>query len=137
MPFEVKWYVEGRVSTARDWGEFTLEEMKASNVLSLEHIRGGKAPVHLLIDTRAINTLPTSFIPMLKEIEVFRQEPNMGWTVMVTNSSLLQFFGVLSSNQLKMPFRAVGNYEEANALLKRVDPTLADLLPEKWLVEPI
>src|SRR5262249_19631636 len=57
MAFEVKWYVEGRVSTARDWGEFTLEEMKASNVISLEHIRTGTPPVHLLIDTRAISKL--------------------------------------------------------------------------------
>ena len=132
MAFEVKCYVEGRVSMARDWGEFTLDELKASNVISLEHIRGGTPPVHLLLDTRAINKLPRSFLPMLKEIEAFRHEPNMGWTIMVTNSSLLHFFGVLSSNLIKQPFSAVGTFEEANTLLKRVDPTLATLLPEKW-----
>jgi len=134
MPFEVKWYIEGRVSSTRDWGEFTIEEMRESNVISLEHIRNGTPPVHLLIDTRAIGKLPGSFVPMLKEIEAFRHEPNMGWTIMVTNSSLLHFFGVLSSNLIKQPFSAVSSYEEANALLKKVDPTLADLLPEKWEV---
>ena len=44
MPFEVKWYVEGRVSSARDWGDLTLEEMRQSNVISLEHIRTGTPP---------------------------------------------------------------------------------------------
>lgn len=136
MPFEVKWYLEGRVSTARDWGEITIEEMRESNKLSLEHIRNGTPPVHLLLDTRAIDKLPRSFVPMLKEIEAFRQEPNMGWTVMVTNSSLLHFFGVLSSNLIMMPFRAVATYAEANDVLEKIDPTLAGLLPEKWGVEP-
>ena len=132
MPFEVKWYVEGRVSIGRDWGDLTIEEMRASNEMTLQHVRAGTPPVHLLIDTREIGKLPGSFVPMLKEIEAFRHEPHMGWTIMVTNNSLLHFFGVLSSNLIKMPFRAVTTYEEANTLLKKVDPTLADVLPEKW-----
>jgi hypothetical protein len=137
MPFESKWYVENRVSAVRDWGELTLEEMRESNKIFLDHIRNGKPPVHLIVDTRAITKMPGSFIPMLKEIEVFRHEPNMGWTIMVTNSSVLHFFGVLSSNMLKMPLRAVSSYQEANEVLKRVDPTLADVLPEKWETESI
>lgn len=136
MPFETKWYVEGRVTSARDWGEVTVDDMRASNAITLENIRNGTPPVHLLLDTRSIRSLPRSFVPMLKEIEVFRHEPNMGWTVMVTNSSLLHFFGVLSSNLIKMPFRAVSSYEEANALLERVDPSLAGLLPKAPEIEP-
>lgn len=130
MPSETKWYVEGRVSSARDWGELTVEEMRETNRVFLEHIRSGTPPVHLLIDTSAISKLPKSFIPMLKEIEAFRHEPNMGWTVMVTNNSLIHFFGTLSSNLLKMPFKAVSSYDEVNALLRRVDPSLEGLLPE-------
>ena len=137
MPFEVKWYLEGRVSAVRDWGAFTIEEMQESNVISLEHIRSGTPPVHLLIDTRAVDKLPRSFRPMLNEIESFRHEPNMGWTIMITDSSLLHFFGVLSSNLIKMPFRAVSSYAEANAVLERVDPSLAGLLPENWVTEPV
>lgn len=135
MPSETKWYVEGRVTSARDWGQLTVEEMRETNRVFLEHIRSGTPPVHLLIDTRAISKLPSSFIPMLKEIEAFRHEANMGWTVMVTNSSLIHFFGTLSSNLLKMPFKAVSSYSEVNALLSRVDPTLEGLLPKKWEVE--
>lgn len=131
MPFEVTWYVAGRVSLGRDWGDHTLEEMQASNRISLEHIRSGTPPVHLLFDTLAVTSLPKSYLPMLREIESFRHEPNMGWTVMITNSSVLHFFGVLSSNLIKQPFIAVKSYEEAHAVLRRVDPTLAALLPEK------
>jgi hypothetical protein len=136
MPYEVKWYVEGRVSYARDWGDHTLEEMQATNRIFLEHIRGGTPPVHLVIDTRAITRLPRSFLPMLREIDTFRHEANMGWTVMVTHSALLHLFGVLSSNLIRMPFRAVNNYEEANAWLQHVDPTLVGVLPENWEVVP-
>ncbi len=130
MPFEVTWYVEGRVSLGRDWGDHTLEEMQASNRISLEHIRSGKPPVHLMFDTLEVTSLPKSYLPMLREIESFRHEPNMGWTIMITHSSVLHFFGVLSSNLIKQPFTAVKSYEEANAVLRRVDPTLAGLLPE-------
>jgi hypothetical protein len=130
MPFEVTWYVEGRVSLARDWGAHTLEEMQASNRISLEHIRGGQRPVHLLFDTLGVTSLPKSYLPMLREIELFRHEPNMGWTVMITHSSVLHFFGVLSSNLIKQPFAAVKNYEEAHAVLQRVDPTLVGYLPK-------
>ena len=132
MPSEVKWYVENRVSITRDWGDLTLEDMRESNAVALENIRQGTPPVHLLLDTRAVGKLPGSFVPMLKEIESFRHEKNMGWTIMVTHSSLLHFFGVLSANLIKMPFSAVSSFEEANTLLKKVDPTLADRLPEKW-----
>lgn len=131
MPFEVTWYVEGRVSLGRDWGHHTLEEMQESNRISLAHIRSGKPPVHLMFDTLEVTRLPKSYIPMLREIESFRHEPNMGWTIMITHSSVLHFFGVLSSNLIKMPFAAVKSYEEANAVLRRVDPTLEGLLPEK------
>jgi hypothetical protein len=128
MPFESKWYIESRVSMVRDYGEITLDEMRASNQIFLEHIRTGKPPVHLLIDTRDIVKMPNSFVPMLKEIEAFRHEPNMGWTIMVTNNSLMRFFGTLSSNLIKMPFHAVKNYEEANQVLARVDSSLVNAL---------
>jgi hypothetical protein len=128
MPFDSKWYVENRVSLVRDYGEVTLEEMRTSNQIFLAHIRAGTPPVHLLIDTRAVTKMPNSFVPMLKEIEAFRHEPNMGWTIMVTNNSLMRFFGTLSSNLIKMPFHAVKNYEEANEVLARVDPTLVSAL---------
>ncbi len=128
MPFESKWYIENRVSLVRDLGEITLDEMHASNQIFLEHIRAGKPPVHLLIDTRDVTKMPGSFVPMLKEIEAFRQEPNMGWTIMVTNNSLMRFFGTLSSNLIKMPFHAVKTYEEANQVLAKVDPSLVNAL---------
>ena len=94
------------------------------------HWKTGTPPVHLMFDTLGVTKLPRSYIPMLREVEMFRHEPNMGWTVMITHSSVLNLFGVLSSNLIKMPFTAVKSYEEANAFLLRIDPTLAGLLPE-------
>lgn len=128
MPFESKWYIENRVSMVHDIGEVTLEEMHATNQIFLEHIRSGQPPVHLLIDTRAMTKMPGTFVPMLKEIEAFRHEPNMGWTIMVTNNSVMRFFGTLSSNLIKMPFHAVKTYEEANQVLAKVDPSLVNVL---------
>ncbi len=136
MPFETKWYVPERIVTAYNWGVLTLEEMRATNVELLAMIRTGKAPVHLLIDTRDVTKMPSSFIPMLKEIEPFRNEANTGWSVMVTNSSLMHFFGLLSSNLVKSPYGAVKTYEEANALLERIDPSLQGLLPQNWEAKP-
>jgi hypothetical protein len=132
MGYAVKWYVPGRVTVAHYWGDHTFEEMQASNSLSIENIRAGTAPVHLLLYSLDVKTMPRSFLPMMKEVERFRHEPNMGWTINVTHSGLLHLFGVLNSNVLKSPFAAVNTIEEANALLRKVDPTLADLLPEKW-----
>lgn len=137
MPFEVKWYVEGRVATVFNWGELTLDDIKATNAQLLEMVRVGTAPVHLLVDTRVVEKLPRSFVPMLREIEVFRHEPNMGWSIMVTESQLLHFFGMLSANLVKSTYRAVRTYQEVNELLRQVDPALSDQLPEKWEPAPI
>ena len=136
MPFEVKWYVEGRVATVYNWGELTVEEVRATNQELLALVRSGTPPVHLVVDTLAVTKLPNSFVPMLKEIEVFRHEPNMGWSIMVTKSSVLHFFGMLSANLTKTSYRAFRNYQEVNDLLKQVDPTLVDLLPESWETKP-
>ena len=136
MPFEVKWYVERRVATVYNWGELTVAEVRATNQELLALVRVGTAPVHLVVDTLAVTKLPGSFVPMLREIEVFRHEPKMGWSIMVTNSSVLHFFGMLSSNLTKSSYRAFRNYQEVNDLLKQVDPTLVDLLPETWKTKP-
>jgi hypothetical protein len=136
MPFQVKWYVEGRVATVYNWGELTVDEVRATNQELLALVRSGTAPVHLVVDTLDVTRLPSSFVPMLKEIEIFRHEPNMGWSIMVTNSSVLHFFGMLSSNLNRTSYRALRNYREVNDLLKKVDPTLVDLLPESWETRP-
>ncbi len=137
MPFEVKWYVEDRVATVYNWGELTLDHIRETNVQLLEMVRSGQAPVHIVVDTRDVKKLPRSYVPMLREIEVFRHEPNMGWSIMVTESSVLHFFGMLSANLVHSTYRAVRNYQEVNDALRRADPTLADLLPEKWDVAPV
>jgi len=136
MPFETKWYVEGRVATAYNWGELTLEQLRATSAELLTLVRSGTAPVHLVVDTRDVTKMPSSFLPMLKEIEPFRHEPKTGWSIMLTNNSLLHFFGLLGSNLVKSPYRAVRTYEEVNEVLERVDLTLKGLLPQSWDVKP-
>ena len=136
MPFEVKWYVAGRVATVYNWGELTVDEVRATNVEILALVRSGTPPVHLVVDTRDVAKLPGSFVPMLREIEVFRQEPNMGWSIMVTHSSVLHFFGMLSANLTKSTYRAVRNYQDVNDVLSHADATLIDLLPATWETKP-
>ena len=136
MPFAVKWYVEGRVATVYNWGELTVDEIRETNVQLLALVRSGTPPVHLVVDTREVVKLPNSFVPMLREIEVFRHEPGMGWSIMVTHSSVLHFFGMLSSNLTRSSYRAVRDYQEVNEVLRQVDPTLVDLLPEYWEAKP-
>lgn len=135
MPYEVSWYVENRVVLNRIWGEYNLDEMRAGNDVILAWMREAAAPVHLLVDVRELQHFPRNFRPMLQEIERFRTEPKMGWGVMLTTNSLLHFFGVLASNVTRSSFRAATSYEEANAILGRVDPKLAPLLPVKGCVE--
>jgi len=136
MPFEVKWYVEGRVATVYNWGELTVDEVRATNVQLLALVRSGTPPVHLVVDTRDVTKLPGSFIPMLREIEVFRHEPGMGLSIMVTNSSVLHFFGMLSANLTKSSYHAVRDYPAVNAILRQADPTLIDFLPKYWEAKP-
>ena len=134
MPFDVRWYVEGRIVAVHQWGELTLDDMRETTVTVLERIQDATPPTHLLIDMRDVTKMPSSLVQMLKEIEVLRQEPTIGWSLLITNSSLMHFFGVLASNLVKASHRSVHDYEEANEVLKRIDPTLVDLLPEKWEV---
>ncbi len=132
MPCVVRWYVKGRVSVARSWSEFTLDEMRTANRTFLTHIRSGQPPVHLLMDMREISKLPGSFVPMLKEIEIFRYEPNLGTTLILTSGALMPYFATLSSRLTQMPFVAAVDYFDANAKLIEADPSLDGLLPEDW-----
>jgi hypothetical protein len=129
MPYNVSWYVENRVVLNRVWGEYTLEEMRTGNEIILPWMNASSMPVHLVVDVREIGHFPRNFRPMLQEIERFRSVANMGWGVMLTNNSLLHFFGVLAANVTRSSFRAASSYEEVNAILGRVDPALASLLP--------
>jgi hypothetical protein len=60
----------------------------------------------------------------------------MGWSIMVTESSVLHFFGMLSANLTKTTYRAVRNYQDVNDVLRQADPTLIGLLPETWETKP-
>ncbi len=135
MPYIVRWYVEGRVLVAHGWSEFTLDEMRMVNQTFLDHIRSGKPPVHLLMDMREISKLPGSFITMLKEIEIFRAEPNLGMTIILTSGALMPYFASLSARLTQIPFASVENYLDANAKLIEVDSSLDGLLPEQWHAE--
>jgi hypothetical protein len=135
MPYEIRWYVENRVVLNRIWGEYSLDEMRAGNEVILAWMRAAPTRVHLLVDVREIGHFPNNFRPMLQEIERFRNEPKMGWGVMLTTNKLLHFFGVLASNVTRGSFRAATNYQEANAILSRVDPAVAPLLPVEGCVD--
>lgn len=129
MPSTVEWYVSNRVILNVVSGAYTVEQIRQDSQDILNLMRSGSPPVHLIVDARELTNFPSIFRPLLVEIEKFRNESSMGWSIMLTHNPVLNFFGALASNMTKQPFRSVKTFDEVNEVLGRVDQSVKLLLP--------
>src|SRR5262249_22059413 len=128
MPYENGWYFDDRVAFQRIYGNVTIEDLQQNLQSTLLLIDAGTPPVHVISDLREIAKFPMD-VNKLKDIFQLPQRPNMGWTLIITNNALLRFFTSIVVQIAHTNYKIVTSYEEALDLLRRVDPTLADILP--------
>lgn len=130
MPYAVRWYVEQRVPVTLNWGELTVDEIEATNRELRVMLDNGAHPMHVLVDTRRVARIPQGFDRMLRAMKIVQSEPTFQVSIMVSQSTLLRFFGILASNLTRTRYSTAVNFAAANEILVRADPSLQGLLPD-------
>jgi hypothetical protein len=130
MPYELSWYVENRILYLRLLGEVTFAELDLVSREANVMIDGGVRPVHALVDLRGVTEFPTNIKDVYDAIHMNRGD-NLGWTLIITPSRVLRFFGSTIVQLAQRRINTFVNWEEALAFLATRDDSikLNDLPP--------
>ena len=128
MPYENGWYIERRVIFQRIYGDVTLADLEKNLHETNELLEAGISPIHVMCDVREISKFPMN-INQLKDLYQMAPNPNAGFTILLSSSSVLRFFLSIIVQIVKTDYKMVNTDEEALELLRRIDPTLNGLVP--------
>jgi hypothetical protein len=129
MAHETSWYIENRVIRIRFHGDLALEELM-SNGDSIEALSGSAPdPLFLLIDLREVTKMPLD-LRQVSHSHQFRRNAGIAWTIVISNNSLFNFFGVVMSKVTDIPMRVCETLEESNAFIAHNAPDLAPVLAD-------
>lgn len=124
MQAVVEWFVKDRVIFQRPQPVLTIDSVKVNNATLIDLLDQGKPLVHVIVDARYIEKLPTNLFE-LRGATSFVTHPSIGWVITVTNSALIKFFGgMLPQIGAKTRYRVFGTLEEAFAFLEELDTTI-------------
>jgi hypothetical protein len=136
MAYEVTWLVAGRIILDKLSGNIQMDEIATTSELITNLVReGSPKQVHLIVHILEVNKLPVGInVGKVNQYMKHTQEPNLGWTLVITTSMFLRFLASVVTQVAGGRFRAFATYEEALAFLQELDSTLS-LLPEPEKVD--
>ncbi len=123
MPYQTRYSVNERVIHNRLYGEMTPEDPAGFNAATLDLIRSGDAPVHLIFDTSSLEPVN---VPLKNVVEMvtFPGENKLGWVIIVGENPFARFVGSMLMQAGRVKYRMVGSMDEAVAILQRMDTSL-------------
>jgi hypothetical protein len=125
MPFDTYWYVENRVIATRCYGDMDEQDVIDNGASVQALARHGTPPVYLICDTRDVTKHPTSLKDMLQGMRSNNHGNNLiVWTVMLSNSRLINFFTSVVATTFRTPMRSCKTIEEAEAFISHHAPEL-------------
>jgi hypothetical protein len=125
MLHEIGYSIDKRVIYVRFDGDLTTDDALASNVATIELIRGGVAPVHYIVDTRHLKNVRVN-LKQMTEVATFLREPNLGWVIVIGGSPIARFLSSVIMQMKHQNFHFAESLEDALASLTRVDTTLKE-----------
>jgi phosphatidate phosphatase APP1 len=125
MGYTTAWQIEKRVMLVRIENDLTTEVVEGLSRNLTPMLDVGIAPVHYISDvTHATNININAFkIPAALD---FLKHPNMGWSVMVGGSQVLNVVANIVGSITGAKFKTAESVEEAIQILQNIDPTLRD-----------
>jgi hypothetical protein len=114
MAYEVSWYQPKRVIYLQVSGAFTIKELERAAVFIGDGIRNSAVPVHLIVDVRAVKSIPTNVLE-IKTINDYLGHDKMGWLIIVGAHSLVNMIAVVISQLMKTQYR---NFKQLDAALQ-------------------
>ncbi len=122
LQYDIYWLVQKRVLVYRLDGDYDLEIMRLGAQDVHQHVLTGQPPVHLIIDTTNLTSPSADFRGPMNDLQEYRGQQEMGWTVLVASSALVRFFGNVAARLLQTNFRIAYSFDEAVSLLWKLDP---------------
>lgn len=104
--------------------------MELNRFIAENYLETGEAPVHNIIDATELGDFPKSLKVLRESSKYSVEHPNAGWNILVGFSSnpLLKFLSSAVSQITGVKFKQVDSIEEAQAVLRRVDSSLVELV---------
>ncbi|HEX2622407.1 MAG TPA: hypothetical protein VHL11_19745, partial [Phototrophicaceae bacterium] len=87
MPYEFSWYVPRRVIYVRIHGDLTVNELTQLKEESRDFASKGDAPVHAIIDTLAMTSMPHD-LPGIFRSMMQGERPLNAFSVLVTTNRI-------------------------------------------------
>jgi hypothetical protein len=128
MPYEVSWYIEGRVMLTRITGNVTMEELhEVDKQLNALLNSCSSDVVHSLGDMTGVESHPTSAFE-LQSSQTYYKHSRLGWVVIYGyESKIVNYVSAILTQVFRVRFRVLKSRAEALAFLQEKDKTLPDL----------
>lgn len=133
MSFSQQWYIQDRVVFVRFTGRLTVEEIGASFETSMDFVDNhtGEHPLHFLHDWTELEVFPTSLALIARSTNrKLKDRSKLGWVVAYGSGQfMLRFTSDLVFRIFDIHFRMANDLEQAQHLLRHIDPTLPEAMP--------
>ena len=126
MACEMAWIVDRRVLYVRCIGPVNPAAMTRMNPDLMQFLAEGKAPVHIVHDTRLAGVCATPGQLPYPEAAALRGGSPLGWVLTVAGDPTQVFPTGMGADEQRRIFK---DCESALAFLRHIDPTLAERLP--------
>jgi hypothetical protein len=125
MPdYNINWYIEGHVLYVQAPPQITMETIGIFNERILSFLNTAENRVHLIVDARAIETMPRNPVAMRETLTILNHF-FIGWMVFVTEDKGIQFLTSVIANMLsRAKSHSVADFSEAVAFLKEIEHTI-------------
>ena len=124
MPYQLGWYIEGRVIYRRLWGSLTEDEFRDYFERCVDLLDSGQAPIHLFINDGPLEHLPISPTLGKHNRQIIRHR-SLGWTISIGRPhEVIRLITLLPRKIMRLRWRWFDSPEPAKAFLKKLEPTL-------------
>jgi hypothetical protein len=130
MPYKTDWYIHKQVIYCEVWGEQTLEELRESNQIILNHLdQSDGRLIHIIVRDNKLEKIPVS-IMQLQKVLTYSKHPQLGWVAMIgekekTVTENAQDFVILMLAKLtRARYIRLKTLRDALVHLQKVDTTV-------------
>ena len=127
MAYETEYYVDQRVIYNRFTQQMSAEDAEGANSSTLDLLREGDAPVHVIIDVSALDLIAIDLKELTATVD-FPRDNKVGWVIVVGDNPLARIVGSLVMQDGHVKSRFVESLDEAVNILERMDATLQHAL---------
>ncbi|MDX2075911.1 MAG: hypothetical protein SFZ02_05735 [bacterium] len=124
MPLHVEWYIPYRVTDARVWGVFTVEEVQQMSDIFVKYlteasIHAPNTTPHIIFDSTENISMPPIYRMMTQALPVLRFK-NRGIMFHITKNNTMRSLMELTAHVTKFKLRTFATREEAIRALEAV-----------------